>query len=153
MLLVLAAAAVLAVPYVGQEKDTCGAAALTMVLRYWGQAIDHDEAVKLLEGPETGGIRGSKLAELARERGFTAITYRGDLAHLGEQIRKGRPLIVAWKVKGSRYHDVVVVGLDDRNVFVHDPDRGASRPVSRKDFEKRWAGAEYWTLLIAPPAK
>src|SRR2546428_296826 len=34
-------------------------------------------------------------------------------------------------------------------VLVHNPAAGASRAVSQRAFEKRWAGAGYWTLLVA----
>jgi hypothetical protein len=65
-------------------------------------------------------------------------------------VGKGRPLIVAWHLGGSRYHDVVVVGFDDERgaVLVNDPAAGASRAVRAVTFEKRWAGAGYWTLLV-----
>ena len=100
--------------------------------------------------PELHGIAGSHLAEFARARGFEAVTYRGDVAHLRDFVGKGRPLIVAWHLGGSTYHDVVVVGFDEAHgaVLVNDPAAGASRSVPVAKFEKRWAGAGYWTLLV-----
>ena len=140
----------LAVPFVSQHKDTCGAAALTMVLLYWNEEVSHDDVARQLVRPELHGVAGSRLAELARDRGFEAVAYRGDMAHLREFVGKGRPLIVAWHLGGSRYHDVVVVGFDDERgaVLVNDPAAGASRAVGAAKFEKRWAGAGYWTLLV-----
>ncbi len=147
--LVLAASS-LGVPFVSQQKDTCGAAALTMVLRYWKEDVSHDEVARELVRPELHGIAGSRLAEFARDRGFEAVAYRGDVAHLRDFLGKGRPLIVAWHLGGTRYHDVVVVGFDDERgaVLVNDPAAGASRAVGLVKFEKRWAGAGYWTLLV-----
>jgi ABC-type bacteriocin/lantibiotic exporter with double-glycine peptidase domain len=147
--LVLAAAG-LGVPFVSQRKNTCGAAALTMVLRYWKEDVSHDDVARELLRPELRGIAGSHLAEFARDRGLEAVTYRGDMAHLRDFVGKGRPLIVAWHLGGSRYHDVVVVGFDDErgSVLVNDPAAGASRAVGVAKFEKRWAGAGYWTLLV-----
>ena len=140
----------LAVPFVPQHKDTCGAAALTMVLRYWGDDVVHDDVSRALVRPELRGIAGSRLAAFARGRGFEAVAYRGDMAHLRDFVGKGRPLIVAWHLGGSRYHDVVVVGFDDERgaVLVNDPAAGPSRAVGAARFEKRWAGAGYWTLLV-----
>ena len=138
----------LGVPFVSQHKDTCGAAALTMVLRYWSEDVSHDDVARALVRPELHGIAGSRLAEFARSRGFEAVTYRGDMAHLRDFVAKGRPLIVAWHLGGSRYHDVVVVGFDGEAVLVNDPAAGPSRAVSAVRFEKRWAGAGYWTLLV-----
>jgi ABC-type bacteriocin/lantibiotic exporter with double-glycine peptidase domain len=144
----------LGVPFVSQHKDTCGAASLTMVLRYWHDGVTHDEVARQLVRPELHGIAGSSLADFARDRGFEATTYRGDMTHLRDFVRKGRPLIVAWHLGGTRYHDVVVVGFDDARgaVLVNDPAAGASRVVGVAKFEKRWAGAGYWTLLVTKKA-
>jgi ABC-type bacteriocin/lantibiotic exporter with double-glycine peptidase domain len=147
--MVLAASSLL-VPFVSQHKNTCGAAALTMVLRYWNEDVSHDDVARALVDPELRGIAGSPLAAVARDRGFEAVAYRGDMAHLREFVGKGRPLIVAWRLGGSLFHDVVVVGFDDERgaVLVNDPAGGASRAVGIAKFEKRWAGAGYWTLLV-----
>lgn len=149
-ILALAAAVELGVPFVPQEKDTCGAAALAMVLGYWGYPAPHREIAAALSEPELRGIRGERLAAFARDRGLFAVAYEGDLAQLREYVAKGRPLIVAWKVGRGRYHDVVVVGLEEGAVLVHDPADGASRRVAARDFEERWAGAGHWTLLVMP---
>jgi ABC-type bacteriocin/lantibiotic exporter with double-glycine peptidase domain len=147
--LVLAASS-LGVPFVSQHKDTCGAAALAMVMRYWNEDVSQEDVARALVRPELHGIAGSRLADFARGRGLEAVTYRGDMAQLRDFVAKGRPLIVAWHLGGSRYHDVVVGGFDDRRgaVLVHDPAAGAARTVSLAKFEKRWAGAGYWTLLV-----
>lgn len=147
----LLAAATLAVPFVPQEKDTCAAASLAMVSRYWAAPIPQADIAAALLEPELRGIQGSRLEAFAREYGLTAIAYAGDLAQLRDYLAKGRPLIVAWKL-GRGYHDVVVVGIDDskNEVLVHDPAEGANRRVSLRTFEKRWAGAGHWTLLVLP---
>jgi ABC-type bacteriocin/lantibiotic exporter with double-glycine peptidase domain len=145
-------AAALDVPYVHQQKDTCGAAALAMVLQYWGVAISHDEIAGELLQPELHGIAGSKLAAFASARGMTAIAHEGDVGHLRDHVGKGRPMIVGWAMGKGRYHDVVVTGFDDdgSHVIVHDPARGAGRRIAVDTFRRRWAGAGYWTLLVAP---
>ena len=148
------AASGLAVPFVPQRKDTCGAASLTMVLRYWKDDVTHDDVARQLVRPELHGIAGSSLADFARGRGFEAVAYRGDMEQLRDFVGKGRPLIVAWHLGGSRYHDVVVVGFDDAHgaVVVNDPAAGASQAVGVAKFEKRWAGAGFWTLLVTRKA-
>src|SRR5262249_36312803 len=121
-----------------------------MVMAYWDVPTPHDEIAAALLAPELRGIAGSKLRDFARERGFQAIAYEGDAANLRDYVDKGRPLIVAWKMARDRYHDVVVVGFDENGVVVNDPDAGAARPVPGDTFEKRWAGAGHWTLLVLP---
>lgn len=144
---------VLDVPFVPQAKDTCGAAALAMVMRYWGAEASAEEIAGELLDRELRGIAGSRLAGLARQRGFLAFTYAGDLAHLEQYLARGRPLVVAWKVGNDRYHDVVVVGVEKESVLVNDPAEGARRAVERGEFERRWSGAGYWTLLVLPEAR
>jgi tetratricopeptide (TPR) repeat protein len=143
------AAAALNVPFVPQEKDTCGAAALAMVLAYWGQPVAHDDIAGALLKKELRGIPGSELARFARERGLTATAYKGDLGHLRTFVERGRPLIVAWDMGRGRFHDVVVVGFEGDDVVVNDPARGPSRREDAQTFERRWSGAGHWTLLVA----
>src|SRR5688500_4979253 len=135
-------AAALDVPYVPQQKDTCGAAALAMVLQYWGGAGSHDEIKEELLQPELRGIAGSALAAFATGRGLTAVAHAGDIDHLRDHLAKGRPMIVAWAMGRGRYHDVVVVGFDEhrKRVIVHDPARGPARAIEVDKFERRWAG-------------
>jgi ABC-type bacteriocin/lantibiotic exporter with double-glycine peptidase domain len=140
------------VPFVAQRENGCAAAALTMVLRYWGDPAPENEMAGALPGPSARGIAGSRLAELARRRGHEAIAYEGDLSHLREYLAKGRPLIVALRSGRDGYHDVVVVGFDDRaqEVVVHDPETGPKRHLPARIFEERWGGAGHWTLLVLP---
>ena len=142
----------LAVPFVPQVKDTCGAASLSMVAAYWGRPLLHDEIARELLDPGRHGIAGSRLVRFAQARGLSAVAYEGDLSHLREYVARGRPMIVAWDMGRGRRHDVVVVGFDGtgRHVIVNDPARGSGRAVPVADFEKRWAGAGHWTLLVLP---
>jgi ABC-type bacteriocin/lantibiotic exporter with double-glycine peptidase domain len=150
----LAVATLLEVPFVEQQKDTCAAAALSMVMTYWHQPVAQADVARALLQKDLHGILGSRLTEFAQARGFQAIAFAGDLGLLRDYVAKGRPLIATWKVGRDRYHDVVVVGFDaDRKrILVNDPAVGAAREVSERDFEKRWAGADHWTLLVLPAA-
>jgi len=151
VVLALVLLAALPVPYVPQPKDGCGAASLAMVLRYWQQPADVNEIARALVNPELHGVRGSLLEAFARERGVTAIAYKGDLGQLRGYLARGRPLIAAWKLKKG-YHSVVVVDADDETVTFHDPAEGPSRSLAAAEFERRWKGAGYWTLLVLPNA-
>jgi ABC-type bacteriocin/lantibiotic exporter with double-glycine peptidase domain len=153
-LVVATLAAALSVPFVPQAKDTCGAASLAMLFRYWDHPVPHDEIAAALLQPELRGILGSRLEAFARERGFTAVAYEGDATQLRDFVGKGRPLIVAWKMGHGHYHDVVVTGVEATgDVIVNDPAEGAARRVSKGVFEKRWAGAGHWTLLVLPDSR
>jgi tetratricopeptide (TPR) repeat protein len=152
---VLAAAVQLPVPFVPQERDTCGAAALAMVMGYWGAEVPHDAIAKALVDPDVRGIRGSRLAEFAREQGMTAIAFAADRAALRDHLAKGRPLIVALDGGRGGLHDVVAVGLDEAGgqVVVHDPARGPGRRLALSKFERQWAKSGRWALLVQPLAE
>ena len=145
-------ASMLSVPYLAQQKDTCAAASLAMVLRYWDADVSQDDIAAELLQPELHGILGSRLEAFARSRGFAAIAYAGDMPQLRDYLAKGRPLIVAWKIGRDQFHNVVATGFDEGtgDVVVNDPAVGSGRRVSSRDFEKRWAGAGHWTLLVLP---
>ena len=148
------AALELSVPFVPQQKDTCGAAALAMVMAYHGSDVPQaDIAAALLEA-ELHGIRGARLAEFARERGMVALVFGGDLALAREHVAKGRPLILALSAGRGRFHDVVLVGFDDARgeAIVNDPDVGPARRVSRQELDARWKATGRWTLLVQPAA-
>ncbi len=145
-------AALLPVPFVPQDTDTCGAAALAMVLRYWRHPVPHDEIAAALLERNLEGIRGSRLVDFVRAQGLYAVAFEGDLAQLREHLGKGRPVIVSLRRRSGRFHDVVVVGIDEqkRAVKVNDPARGPRRSMSLASFEAGWAGAGRWTLLVLP---
>jgi ABC-type bacteriocin/lantibiotic exporter with double-glycine peptidase domain len=122
-----------------------------MVLRYWGDPVAEKDLGDARPRASESGVEGSRLAAAARSRGFRAFAYAGDIGHLRQQVVKGRPLVVALRSGRSGFHDVVVVGFeDDHTLVVNDPERGPLRRVSRRAFEKGWASAGYWTLLVVP---
>jgi len=150
MAALLIGVASLAVPFVPQQKDSCGAAALTMVLRYWGQAADHDAIARELIAPDLRGIKGSALEAFARGRGLTAIAHEGDLEQLRDYVAKGRPMIVSLDAGRGRFHDLVVIGFEDEYVLVHDPAEGPARRLAISEFARRWGRAGHFTLLVLP---
>lgn len=149
------------VPYVHQEKEGCGSAAIAMVLQYWNEngasvAADRMDATKIqqkLYSKESRGIRGSEMDEYLRQSGFSPIEFRGEWNDLKHHLEKGRPLIAAIQ-PGERaaLHYVVVVGLGsgDEAVLVNDPERGKLVRMERSEFEKEWNRTENWTLLAVP---
>jgi ABC-type bacteriocin/lantibiotic exporter with double-glycine peptidase domain len=148
--LVLLATPALDVPYVPQEKDTCGPASLAMVLAFWGRPGLHDELAAELKAAELRGVAGSRLRAAAESRGMRAIAFKGDPAHLRRMVAQGRPVIVAWDMGKKTMHNVVVVGADDQGFVVHDPAFGASRHVDHDLFTGRWSAAGHWSLLVVP---
>ncbi|HWP41767.1 MAG TPA: C39 family peptidase [Blastocatellia bacterium] len=150
------------VPFIKQEKNGCGAAAVAMVMQYWlkqqGQApsgsADAIEIQRALYSPDAGGIYASAMERYFREHGFGTFSFRGEWNDLRQHLQKGRPLIVALKPQrgDGSLHYVVVVGLDwERGLlFLNDPARRKLLKQDRPGFEKQWSATGYWTLLALP---
>ena|SRR5215831_18941445 len=149
------------VPFLGQEKEGCGSAALAMVLRYWSQKgtvisverMDPEKIQRELYSKEAHGIRASSMEKFLRESGFSSFIFRGEWNDLAAHIEKGRPLIASIEPRGkSSLHFVVVVGIDSEReaVLLNDPERGKLFRVERSEFEKEWLPTDNWTLLAVP---
>ncbi len=150
----------LEVPYVHQEKDGCGSAALAMVLRYWQTknvpiAEERSDPAKIqreLYAAKPRGIYASDMERYMRDSGFDVFAFRGEWSDLRTHILKGRPLIAGLKRKGQPAHYLVIVGIDPENAaaLVNDPEQGSMLRIERAEFEKSWQGTENWTLLAVP---
>jgi predicted double-glycine peptidase len=147
------------VPFVRQERDACGAACLTMVMRYWraqgmgAVAEPEPEAIQReLYVPAERGIPGTAMRGYLERAGFHAFTVRGEWDDLVEHVGYGRPVIVCLSAPGRRLHYVVVAGVDAERglVMINDPARRKLLAVSRAGFEKDWHASDYWTLVAAP---
>jgi predicted double-glycine peptidase len=150
----------LEVPYVHQEKDGCGSAALAMVLRYWEarnvavseERSDPARIQRELYAAKRRGIYASDMERYMRDSGFEVFAFRGEWSDLRTHILKGRPLIAGLKRKGQPAHYVVIVGIGPENAaaLVNDPEQGSMLRIERAEFEKGWRGTENWTLLAVP---
>jgi hypothetical protein len=146
----LAAAVTLEVPFFPQRSETCGPASLAMVLAFWGEEVTHDELVEAVMMPGDKGVQGSRLIALARDRGFRAVAFEGDLPLVHDYVSREWPLIVALDAGHGRFHDVVVVGFEGDSVLLHDSARGPAQRVRIREFQKKWAHSGCWTLLVLP---
>jgi predicted double-glycine peptidase len=149
------------VPYVHQEKEGCGSAAIAMVLQYWSQKGANVPAVRIdavriqqeLYSKASHGIHASDMIRYLSESGFSPFAFHGEWSDLKSHIEKGRPLIAAIQpAERAALHYVVIVGLDsvDEAVLLNDPERGKLIRVERQEFEKEWKRTENWTLLAVP---
>lgn len=151
------------VPYARQPKDGCGAASISMILRYWSLKDPEfkprlpgiDEIQRKLFSPKAHGIFAHDMESYLRRNGLRVYVFRGNLQMLRDHLSKGRPLIVCLQ-EGRWLHYVVVVGLDPAKnvVLVNDPAGEKLEPLPRAKFEKKWRAKDNWTLLAVPePAR
>jgi ABC-type bacteriocin/lantibiotic exporter with double-glycine peptidase domain len=145
------------VPPVRQiAREDCGAAALAMVLGYWGvpitrEAIGAGTGNPVAPGP---GIRAAALRDFARRQGLQAFLVQGELADLDREVGRNRPVLVGvMKRYGGRIypHYEVVVGVSrgTKRVLTLDPAHGL-RVNSREGFIAEWTAAGRLTLIVFP---
>jgi hypothetical protein len=144
----------LEVPYLPQTEDLCGGAAVAMVLRYWGEPQIYPEDFEPLVDRSLAGIRTDVLTADVSRRGWQALPFGVEAASTDEWMRahinSGRPVIALIEVRPDRYHYVVIVAWTGERVIAHDPARAPFRVLTREEFERAWAAAGRWALLILP---
>lgn len=138
------------VPFLPQSPDLCGGAAVAMVFRYWGDAHADVQQFAPLVDRKAGGIADGVLVEAVRERGWQATTFAGTFDALREHVQNRQPIVVLLHDRGRRYHYVVVTGVEEDRITVHDPSWGPSRSIRVEEFERRWSAARFWSLMISP---
>jgi predicted double-glycine peptidase len=149
------------VPFVAQPREGCGAASLSMVMRYWAgkqqRAVPpYSDVARIqhqLYSKSEHGIAAEQMGAYLRQHGFQAFAFSGKWSDLEEQIAKGRPLIVALKPEGqSDLHYVVIDGIDSVHglVTMNDPSVRKLLSEERGRFEKEWSATHNWTLLAVP---
>jgi ABC-type bacteriocin/lantibiotic exporter with double-glycine peptidase domain len=139
-------------PFRQPELYLCGAAALAMVLTYWGHKTSVGEVVQALGTPGPEGYTGFQLLSLARREGFAAFIYRGSMLDLYLNLRKTRPLIIIKSKPGYNHYVVVIGATRQGQLILADPESGPV--VARADLlGDQWRRSNYFTLLVAPRAK
>lgn len=140
------------VPFVAQGPLLCGGAAAAMVERYWGARGVYGEDFQHLVRESEGGIRASELTAAMRDRGYDVEVVTDDPARVFAALDRGVPPILLLESGATRLHYVVLVDVDDRDAWIHDPNFGPRRQLSRESLARRWAASDGWALLAVPAA-
>lgn len=149
----------LEVPFFKQREDGCGAASVAMVIHYWSrqpgalivEKPSPEQVYARLYRPEQRGILLADMRAYLEGAQFRSYTFRGGWPDIEAQLLRGRPLIVG--LKGGRkkpLHFVVVSGVGDGFLWLHDPTRKKPQKMKRSRFEKEWGMGGYWILLATP---
>jgi len=142
------------VPYIFQgTRYSCGASALQGVLMFWGKEYKEAELMRMLETDPQDGTSPEKMIAVAQSLGFNA-EFRENLAlaDLEASLLRGIPPIVAaqvwrdpqdlnkpWPEVWESGHYLVLVGMDEMNLYFEDPSLLGSRGfIPRQEFLERW---------------
>ena len=128
------------VPVIMQlEALECGAAALTMVMSYYGKWVPLEQ-VRLDCGVSRDGSKAKNIYIAAEHYGFSVKAFRMSPESIKE---KGQfPCIIHWNMN----HFVVLRGFSGKWVYLNDPARGEIR-VSWEEFDKAFTGV---TIIPVP---
>jgi hypothetical protein len=141
------------VPFVPQSELLCGGAAVSMVMRYWGQEQVYAEDFASLVDERAGGIAVGALARAVTERGLNARTFAATADQAQTHIAEGRPLIALIEERPGRLHYVVVVAWTPARVVFHDPAVNPFRTLDAAAFDRRWRVTGRTALLVLPDAR
>lgn len=126
----------------------CGPASLKMVLAYYGVEKDEEEVAQKCGRDPDLGTDAESLKKAAAEYGFKVeIQSNASFDDIQRWLDKKVPVIVNWFTRGrADYgdsevpdgHYSVVVGLDDKHIYLQDPEIGKVRTLDRDDFMRVW---------------
>jgi ABC-type bacteriocin/lantibiotic exporter with double-glycine peptidase domain len=126
----------------------CGPASLKTVLSYYGIEKSETELYDLCGTDPRLGTDDQGLKKAAQSCGMKVeITNESSFEEIEKWLDRDVPVIVDWFTRGrtdytdsdvADGHYSVVVGLDEENIYLEDPEIGGMRTLDREDFLRVW---------------
>lgn len=113
------------------EAVECGAASLSMILRYYGKYLPLDK-LRLDCDVSRDGSTASNILRAARLNGLEGKGYKKDITSLYET---ELPIVIHWNFN----HFLVLEGIDEEHAYLNDPAAG-HRTVTIKEFNDSFTG-------------
>lgn len=143
------------VPFFPQEDYQCGPAALATVLHWSAVAATPEALAPALMIPARQGSLQIELLALARAQGRVPFLIPGELRAVQAELAAGHPVLVLQNLAFDWrpvWHYAVVVGIDPaaRTVVLRSG-RERRHAIGWELFERTWARAERWGMVVLEP--
>jgi peptidase C39-like protein/tetratricopeptide repeat protein len=142
------------VPFFPQEDLWCGPASIAMVLAWSGLAVTQDDMARQVYTPGREGTLQTDLIAGARRNGRLAVEVR-DLRGLVTELAAGNPVLVFQNLglaMAPVWHYAVAYGyeLEPANLVLHSG-LEPRHVTALGTFERTWARAGHWALVVTAP--
>jgi tetratricopeptide (TPR) repeat protein len=142
------------VPFYPQQRYQCGPAALATVLNFHRVVISPEALVQQVYLPARQGSLQIEMTAAVRRFGMLAYPLKPELRDLLIEVAGGYPVLVLQNLSFSwapQWHYAVVVGYDlPAGELVLRSGTTRRWRTSLATFERTWARANYWALVIVP---
>jgi ABC-type bacteriocin/lantibiotic exporter with double-glycine peptidase domain len=142
------------VPFVKQTENDCGPAALAGILAFYGRPRDLKTITASIYLPKLRGTLPMDLERYARDTGLKTASSDGTIDALRSAVRSNTPVICLLDLGFGPYrqpHYVTIIGFDDGNgLFIMHDGVAPDRTMSYEAFERKWARAGRWMIVIRP---
>jgi len=134
-------------PYKERMLDSCGPASLKIVLAFYGIEKTEKELMSLCKVRSGSGMgTSSKNIKNATEKlGFKVkVKENSNFKDIEFWLKKKAPVIIDWFTRGGEKcavadgHYSVVTGLDEKFIYLQDPEIGRINKIKREDFLRVW---------------
>ena len=130
------------------NASMCGPASLKIVLAYFGIEKEESEIAQVCGIDPDLGVDDKSIVSAAQHFGLQAeIKNEASFEDIEQWLGKGVPPIVDWFTRGRNDypdgdvadgHYSVVCGIDDKYIYLQDPEIGRIRKIEKEDFELVW---------------
>ena len=130
------------------HKNMCGPASLKILLNYYGVEKTEKELAVLCKTTINLGTNDKGIKSAAEKLGFKVkIKDNSNFKDIERWLNKGVPVLVNWFTRGradysdyevSTGHYSVVTGLDEKYIYLQDPEIGKIRKLKKEYFMMVW---------------
>lgn len=146
-----------AVPFFPQDDYQCGPAALAMLLNWTGAAVEPAALTPQVYLPERRGSLQLEILAAARRHGRIPYVLRPELEAVFAELAAGHPVLVLQNLAFDwqpQWHYAVLIGFDlPRAEVVLRSGTEARLTMPLRVFERTWARAEHWAVVVLPPGR